>query len=73
MITMKKMNVLDWIAFVLVVVGALNWGLYGFFKYDLVAKIFGDLTTVSRVIYALIGLAAVYILIAMPSKKSQSV
>jgi len=46
------------IAFILVIIGGLNWGLVGFFKYDLVAAIFGNMTTTSRVIYALVGLAA---------------
>lgn len=46
------------IAFILVIIGGLNWGLIGFFKYDLVAAIFGDMTTTSRVIYGLVGLAA---------------
>ncbi len=70
---MKKMNVIDWIAFILVIIGGLNWGLYGFFRYDLVAGIFGDLATVSRVVYALVGLGAVYMLISMPSKKAKTV
>jgi len=61
---MKKMGVLGWIAFVLVIIGALNWGLVGFFSYDLVKAIFGDMSTVSRIVYALVGLAAVYMLIA---------
>lgn len=47
------------IAFILVIIGGLNWGLIGFFKYDLVAAIFGDMTTVSRVIYGLVGIAAI--------------
>lgn len=68
-----KMNILDWIAFILVIIGGLNWGLYGFFQYDLVAKLFGDLSTVSRVIYALVGLGAVYMLISLPSKKAKTV
>jgi len=59
---MKKMNAMDWIAFVLVVVGGLNWGLVGFFNFDLVAAIFGDMSAVSRVVYALVGLAALYML-----------
>lgn len=45
------------IAFILVVVGGLNWGLIGFFKFNLVAAIFGDMSMVSRLIYALVGLA----------------
>ena len=59
-IIMKKMNVLDWVVLVLVVVGGLNWGFVGFFDYNVVAHIFGDMTMVTRVIYDLVGLAALY-------------
>lgn len=59
---MKKMNALDWVAMVLVIVGGLNWGLYGAFEYDLVASVFGDLTTVSKVVYILVGLSALYMI-----------
>jgi uncharacterized protein len=60
---MKKMNVGDWIAFVLVIIGALNWGLVGFFQFDLVAKIFGGADmTISRIVYALVGLAALWMI-----------
>ena len=46
------------IALVLVIIGAINWGLIGFFKFDLVASIFGGQTAgLSRIIYALVGLA----------------
>jgi len=70
---MKKMGTLSWIAFILLLVGGLNWGLVGFFKFDLVAAIFGDMTAVSRVVYALIGLAALYKLavIVMKDEKKE--
>ena len=55
-----KMNALDKAVYLLLVVGGLNWGLVGFFKYNLVDKIFGVESTVGRVVYALVGLAAVY-------------
>jgi uncharacterized protein len=58
---MRKLNVLDWIAIVLVVVGGLNWGLVGFFKFDLVAAIFGDMSMLSRIVYSLVGVAALYL------------
>ena len=58
---MNKLNAFDWLAVVLVIVGGLNWGLVGIFKFDLVATIFGDMSTLSRVVYALVGLAAVYL------------
>ncbi len=68
---MKKMNALDWITLILVIIGALNWGLIGFFKFDLVEAIFGDMTTMSRIVYDLVGLSGLYLLIASFSKKSE--
>ncbi|MDD5731348.1 MAG: DUF378 domain-containing protein [Patescibacteria group bacterium] len=59
---MKKMNVVDWVAFVLVIIGALNWGLVGFFQYNLVDSIFGMSGMVVRIIYALVGLAAIWMI-----------
>lgn len=56
------MSALDWIAVILVIVGGLNWGLVGFFKFDLVAAIFGDMSTLSRIVYDLVGLAALYMI-----------
>ncbi|HTX87062.1 MAG TPA: DUF378 domain-containing protein [Candidatus Nanoarchaeia archaeon] len=61
-----KLNIWDWIAFILVIIGALNWGLVGFFNWDLVAAIFGAMSMVSRIIYALVGLAGIYMIFAMP-------
>jgi uncharacterized membrane protein YuzA (DUF378 family) len=46
------------VTFPLVIIGALNWGLIGFFKFNLVMKIFGGAPTVEQIIYALVGLAA---------------
>lgn len=60
---MRRMGTWDWIAWVLVVIGAINWGLIGFFAWDLVAVIFGDMTALTRIIYALVGLAGVYMII----------
>jgi uncharacterized membrane protein YuzA (DUF378 family) len=51
---------LDLASLTLLIVGGLNWGLVGLFDVDLVASLFGDGTTLSRVVYALVGLAAVY-------------
>lgn len=60
------MKTLDWIAVILVIIGALNWGLIGFFGFDLVAYIFGSMSIVSRVVYALVGLSAIYMLFILP-------
>jgi len=49
------------IALILVIIGAINWGLIGFFQFDLVAAIFGGQNAVvSRIIYALVGLAGLW-------------
>lgn len=51
----------DKIALILVIIGALNWGLIGFFGFDLVASIFGGQgALISRIIYALVGLAGIW-------------
>jgi hypothetical protein len=57
---MQKLNALDVIALILVIVGGLNWGLVGLFNFDLVATLFGDMSAISRVVYGLVGLAALY-------------
>ncbi len=67
---MKKMNAVDWIAFVLLVVGGINWGLIGIFNYNLVGSVGGDSMAV-RVVYALVGLSAVYLVISAGSASSK--
>ena len=53
-------TVVDWIALVLVIVGGVNWGLVGAFGFDLVATLFGDMSALSRIVYSLVGLSALY-------------
>ncbi len=53
-------NALDWIALILMIVGGINWGLVGAFDFDLVATLFGSGTMLSRIIYMLVGLAALW-------------
>jgi len=65
-----KMNAVDYVAWVLVVVGGLNWGLVGAFQYNLVDSLFGVDSGISRVVYTLVGLAAVYLVVALLTKKS---
>ena len=57
---MCKFNVLDYIALILVIIGAINWGLIGFFDYDLVSGIFGFGGWLSRTIFAIVGIAGLY-------------
>lgn len=54
------MKIIDKIALVLIIVGALNWGLIGIFNFNLVAAIFGDMTLISRIIYGLVGLSGLW-------------
>lgn len=54
------MKNLDLVATVLIVVGGLNWGLVGAANFDLVAAIFGPMSPLSRIVYVLVGLAALY-------------
>jgi len=49
------------ISIILVIVGGLNWGLVGLFNFDLVAAIFGAMSLLSKIVYVLVGLAALYI------------
>ncbi len=55
------MKSLHWIALLLVIVGAVNWGLVGLFQFDLVAALFGGQNAaLSRIVYSLVGLAGLY-------------
>jgi hypothetical protein len=65
---MGKLNALDWICMILIVIGGLNWLLWGIFEFNLVAAIFGTLSVISRIIYILVGIAALYVLIFMLPK-----
>lgn len=54
------MKIIDYIALILVVIGAVNWGLVGFFEFDLVRVICGDMTLLARIVYAVIGISGLY-------------
>lgn len=54
------MKVVDKIALVLIIIGAINWGLIALFNFDLVAAIFGDMTILSRIIYGLVGVSGLW-------------
>ena len=55
-------KVLDCIALIITIIGAVNWGLIGFLEFDLVAWLFGNLTWISRIVYALVGICGLYCL-----------
>lgn len=54
------MKTFDYIVLVLVVIGAINWGLIGFLQFDLVRVIFGNMSMLSRIVYAVVGLSGLY-------------
>lgn len=57
-----KLKWLDLTALLITIIGAVNWGLIGIFKFDLVAFIFGDMSWMSRIIYILVGLGGLYLI-----------
>ncbi|MBA2351909.1 MAG: DUF378 domain-containing protein [Acidobacteriota bacterium] len=74
------MKIVTWIAMILLVVGGLNWLLVGAFGFDLVATLFGEMSALSRTVYVLVGLSAIYIFFcsskligSMPADRSSAV
>ena len=53
---------LDYTCLSLAIIGSINWGLLGLFRFDLVAFLFGDMTWLSRIVYSLVGLAGLYLI-----------
>ena len=61
---MLKLNTLGWVALVLAVIGAINWGLVGIFGgFDVVEALFGEMSALSRIIYILVGLSGIYLVV----------
>ena len=54
------MKIIDIIALVLIIIGALNWGLVGLFNFNLVEAIFGVMTWITRIIYILVGISGLW-------------
>ena len=54
------MKVIDTIALVLIIIGAINWGLVGIFNFNLVDAIFGAMSVISRIIYFLVGISGLW-------------
>ena len=59
---MAQLNVVDWIALVLVIIGGLNWGLVGIGGWDLVEIILGSIPVLQSIVYILVGLSALYMI-----------
>ncbi len=62
---MTGMNIANWIALVVLVVGGLNWGLVGIFNFNLVEWIFGGLNVGSIIVYILVLLSAIWLMISL--------
>lgn len=54
------MKALDYTVLIIGIIGALNWGLIGLFRFDLVAFLFGNMSWFSRIVYIIVGLAGLY-------------
>ena len=67
-----KMNMLDKIATLLLIIGGFNWGLVGWLDYNLVDSLFGVGSVISRVVYAIVGIAALYCIYTMIKMLSSS-
>ena len=61
----------DYAALAISIIGAVNWGLIGFFRFNLVSFLFGDMTLLSRIIYAVVGICGLY-LISLFGRVSQN-
>ncbi len=62
---MKNLSGLDWLFFILLIVGGLNWGLVAAFNFDLVATLLGEMSLLARIVYGLVGLSAIYVLASL--------
>ncbi|MFT3773275.1 MAG: DUF378 domain-containing protein [Minicystis sp.] len=58
----RELSALDWVAIVIAVIGAINWGLVGLFDFNLVAAFFGPMSVLSRIVYVLVGISGLYLL-----------
>ena len=57
-------KLLDNILLALIIIGSINWGLIGFFRFDLIAFLFGNMSWLTRIIYALVGIGGLYMISA---------
>jgi len=64
---MSNLRILDFVALIVVIIGGLNWGLVGLFGFDLVQAILGSLPMLARLVYILVGIAALYTAVRSPT------
>ncbi|MBI2590172.1 DUF378 domain-containing protein [Candidatus Berkelbacteria bacterium] len=63
------MTTLDWVAMILVIIGGINWGLVGLLDYNLVESLFREGTFLTKIIYDLVGLSAIYMIFVSMKQK----
>lgn len=64
------MKIFDMVTMIILIVGGLNWGLLGALNFDLVAMIFGEMSMLSRLVYIVVSLCAIYHLVMIVTKRS---
>jgi uncharacterized membrane protein YuzA (DUF378 family) len=69
----RNLSALSWIAFILVIIGALNWGLVGAMSFDLVAALFGPLSPASRIVYVVVAIAGIYLLFDVLARRNRDI
>lgn len=65
------MKFINFITLLLVIVGAINWGLIGFFQFDLISNLFGQSSTFTRIIFGIVGLCGLYCIKFLFSESSE--
>jgi uncharacterized membrane protein YuzA (DUF378 family) len=68
---MIRLNTIDWAALILATIGAINWGLVGLFRFNLVNAIFGGVPLLEDVIYVVVGLAGLWLIYMMARATSE--
>lgn len=66
--SMKNLTVFDGVALLVLVIGGINWGLISIFNVDIVSTLFGVMTTLTRVVYVLVGVSALYTVYIVTTK-----
>ncbi len=64
-------NWLDVVCLILIIIGAINWGLVGFFNLDLISVIFGNMSMITRIIFAVVGISGIYSLVLFWKLKTE--
>jgi uncharacterized protein len=61
---MKNLSFIDWTTLIVLSIGGLNWGMIALFNIDVVSLVFGEMTVLSRLVYGLVGVSAIYLLLS---------